>query len=375
MDRDRWQTSMHNQASKPYFSVVVTSRNDDHGGDMLGRMNVFAKTLLEQLAYYRLPSELIFVEWNPPGDRPRLREALTWPQDYYPCDVRFIEVPPEVHAKFQHAEALPLFQMIAKNVGVRRARGDFVLATNIDILFSDPLIRHIAARRLRQRRMYRMDRHDIRETIPADADLDTRLAFCNDRANLLRICERGGTRDAVTGKIDVIFPNHLELWARKTFIRMFPEMGHQRFDMYPDHAAQFYEFHRAIGRLHTNACGDFTMMSADDWDRMRGYAEWEMYSFHLDSLFCHAAHAAGVRETTLGGRKKIFHLEHSAGSGFTPENQDKLWNRLEEEKIERMSDQQLWDEVIAIRSGAKDGIFNGPEWGLADVELPETGLA
>ena len=147
---------------KPYFSVVVTSRNDDHGGDMLGRMNIFTETLVEQLARYRVPSELIFVEWNPPADRPRLRDALSWPADRYPCDVRFVEVPAEVHAKFRHAQALPLFQMIAKNVGIRRARGDFVLATNVDILFSDALVRHIAARRLSQHRMYRMDRHEIR---------------------------------------------------------------------------------------------------------------------------------------------------------------------------------------------------------------------
>lgn len=366
---------MLNGSSEPYFSVVVTSRNDDHGGDMLGRMNVFAKTLLEQLSWYRLPSELIFVEWNPPADRPRLREALSWPDDRYPCEVRFIEVPSEVHRRFRHSEALPLFQMIAKNVGIRRARGEFVLATNIDILFSDELIRHIAARRLRRGRMYRMDRHDIRETIPADADLETRIAFCKARENLLRVCERGGTRDARSGQIDVIFPNHIELWARKNFIRMFPEEGKRRFNMSPDHAAQFYDFHRAIGRLHTNACGDFTMLAREDWARMRGYAEWEMYSFHLDSLFCHAAHAAGIREKQLGGRKRIFHIEHSAGSGFTPENQDKLWDRLETEKIERMTDQQLWDEVIAIRSGEKDGVYNGLDWGLADVELPETRLA
>lgn len=360
--------------TKPYFSVVVTSRNDDHGGNMLGRMKVFARTLLEQLARYRLPSELIFVEWNPPGDRPRLRDVLDWPDDRYPCDVRFIEVPPEVHAKFRHAEALPLFQMIAKNVGVRRARGDFVLATNIDILFSDALIRYIAARRLRRGRMYRMDRHDIVETIPAEASLDERLAFCSDRKNLLRICERGGTRDARSGEIDIIFPHHAELWARKTFIRVFPEEGKRRYNMSPDHAENFYKFHRAIGRLHTNACGDFTMLAAEDWARMRGYAEWEMYSFHLDSLFCHAAHSAGIREKQLGGPMKIFHIEHSAGSGFTPENQDKLWNRLEAEKIERMSDQQLWDEVMALRAGEKIGIYNEPNWGLADYDLPETTL-
>ena len=53
--------------------------------------------------------------------------------------VRFIEVPPEMHARYDHGKALPLYQMIAKNVGIRRARGRFVLATNIDILISSEL--------------------------------------------------------------------------------------------------------------------------------------------------------------------------------------------------------------------------------------------
>ena len=72
------------------------------------------------------------------------RRRCDWPRDLGPCQVRFIEVPPEVHRRFAHAEALPLYQMIAKNVGIRRARGQFVLATNIDILFSNELARFLA---------------------------------------------------------------------------------------------------------------------------------------------------------------------------------------------------------------------------------------
>jgi hypothetical protein len=48
---------------------------------------------------------------------------LRWPVDLGRCEVRFIEVPPELHARYAHGAALPLYQMIAKNVGIRRARG------------------------------------------------------------------------------------------------------------------------------------------------------------------------------------------------------------------------------------------------------------
>ena len=71
-------------------------------------------------------------------------KALRWPETTDPCQVRIIEVPPELHRRFRHSENLPLFQMIAKNVGIRRARGRFVLATNIDILLSDELVRALA---------------------------------------------------------------------------------------------------------------------------------------------------------------------------------------------------------------------------------------
>ena len=108
---------------EPLLSVVVVSRNDDHGGNMLQRMQLFVSGWLEQAKRHKLDSELIIVEWNPLPDRPKLSEVLKWPEDSGPCTVRFIEVPPEIHKRFKYSEQLPVFQMIGKNVGIRRARG------------------------------------------------------------------------------------------------------------------------------------------------------------------------------------------------------------------------------------------------------------
>ncbi len=47
--------------------------------------------------------------------------------------------------------------------------------------------------------------------------------------------------------------------------------------------------------LHTNACGDFTSDVADDWERVGGYLEFEMYSMHIDNPLLYAAHYVGVR--------------------------------------------------------------------------------
>jgi hypothetical protein len=155
-----------------YRSVgAVTSRNDGHGGNPLGRLQAFVNTFDAQCRRYGLDAELIVVEWNPPPDRPRLHELVRRPAG---CAfaLRYIEVPAEFHEGLPNAHVLPLFQMIGKNVGVRRARGRFVLCTNIDIIFSDALVEFFASGGLRRGVIYRVDRHDIESDYPIDGALD-----------------------------------------------------------------------------------------------------------------------------------------------------------------------------------------------------------
>ena len=195
----------------PYLSLVVTARNDDHGGDLLKRMQAFTDGWIEQSNRYGLPSELIIVEWNPLPGRAPLAEALRWPEGNHYCEVRVLTVPAEVHQRYRHAAVLGLYQMIAKNVGIRRARGNFVLATNIDILFSSELVERLARQDLRPEKMYRMDRLDARSEIPENAGVEERLAWCG--RNLLRVNSRNGsfpvTPDGVPvpGEQDIVRPN------------------------------------------------------------------------------------------------------------------------------------------------------------------------
>src|ERR1039458_10043886 len=182
--------STYPENSVPYISVVVAARNDNHGGNMIGRMQAFIDSWIGQAKQYNLSSEIIVVEWNPPADRARLMDELRWPPDMGPCEVRFIEVSREVHDRLPNAAAIPLHQMIAKNAGIRRARGQFVLATNLDIIFSAELMKFLGERRLERRKMYRMDRTDVASHIPAGATVDELLAFCE--SHRLRIFAREG---------------------------------------------------------------------------------------------------------------------------------------------------------------------------------------
>ena len=177
-------------AAAPYLSVVVTSRNDGHGGDPLARLQAFVNTFDAQCRRFGLDAEVVVVEWNPPADRPQLHEIVTPPPD---CafTLRFIQVPAALHNGLPHAHVLPLFQMIGKNVGSRRSRGEFVVSTNIDIIFSNELVQFFASRALQHGAIYRIDRHDIESEYPGEAGLDEQVAYC--ASHHLRVHRAWGT--------------------------------------------------------------------------------------------------------------------------------------------------------------------------------------
>src|SRR5881227_2143419 len=103
----------------PYLSIVATTRNDDHGVGQLARTQKFLDALAAQCERHGLDAELVLVEWNPPPDRPGLRDVLRWPAPGDHFEARIVEVPASIHDRLEYSDRLPLFQMIAKNVGIR----------------------------------------------------------------------------------------------------------------------------------------------------------------------------------------------------------------------------------------------------------------
>src|SRR5262249_48981374 len=82
------------------------------------------------------------------------------------------------------------------------------------------------------------------------------------------------------------------------------------------------------GFVHTNGCGDFTLMARGHWFDLRGYPEFDLFSMNLDSVLCVAAHHGGAPEEMLAEPLRIYHIEHGSGSGWTPEGQAKLFERI-----------------------------------------------
>lgn len=339
---------------EPYLSIVAVSRNDDHGGNLLQRMQLFVDSLYSQCNRYRLKTELIIVEWNPLDDRQGLKDALIWPEDRSNVTTRIITVPRKVHSQFKYSDKMPIFQMIGKNAGIVRAGGRFVLATNIDILFSDELMDYLSKKILTDGCHYRVDRVDVDSCVMAEYTKDTVLSCC--RKHILRLNKKYGTYsyqnwwDALS-----VFLKHRKDYLYRTKV--------EKSAGYP--------------LTHSNACGDFALMAKSDWMKLDGYSELEMYSFHIDSMILVAGYYAGIREVDLAPPKEIYHIEHSAGSGWTPgKGEQQLFERLDKTGVPYL----VWEDLLRYarelrytNDPAQTFLGkNKPSWGLMDRELPET---
>ncbi len=352
----------------PYLSIVAVSRNDDHGGDPLIRTQIFVNCLARQCERYQLDAELILVDWNPVAGRPGLAAVLSVPDGASRLSVRVVGVSSDIHRGYKYSDKLPLFQMIGKNVGIRRAKGEFILATNIDILFSEELMKFISRRHLDAKKLYRVDRYDIESGLAKDAMLDDALEYA--WAHLIRCNHRYGPEDF----LDRLY--HADRMARtcipsRDAMASVPQLQARE----EDGAWQLRPLRQAsLEFLHTNACGDFTLLSRSGWDAIRGYAEFEAYSFNIDSMAIASAHYSGYEEVSLQPPCVCFHIEHSLGSGWTPEGERKLFKRLREGGIlnpEWPVLRPLVDEMCAKGVALE---FNSPSWGLAAFDLPERKL-
>ena len=249
------------------MSVVVPSRNDDHGGNALRRTQVSFNGLLEQLEKYQIESELILVDWNPPTDKPLLKDVIKWPDGLRYCTIRIIVVPPSIHQRYEHSEKTPMNTIVAINCGVRRARGQFVLPSPVDLLRSDELMSYIASRNLKNDERYRIDRCDVDRNVVKLDTLKEQLEY--SQKNII-------------------------------FIKARPPQPRRRLRWFRDD----------LPNLHTSACGDFQLMSRDHWHLLRGYREADIPSAYADSLLSFASYAAGVREVILESPLRLYHVDH-----------------------------------------------------------------
>jgi hypothetical protein len=330
----------------PRVSFVAGSRNDGHGGNPRRRTALFVHALAALARRVGLRAELVLVEWNPPPGRAPLHRALDWPADPGPLDIRVITVPPAVHARVGNADRIPFFQMIAKNVGIRRARGAFVVATNIDLLFSEALLWFLAHGPLDPRAVYRAVRLDLGlRDLPPGLDVEEQLAVAS--LGVARVCGARGTVEAERARLRARYGHAAGRFA----------------GFAPDALARLVAGARRR-RPHFEASGDFTMLARSAWERLRGYPELPLHSMHQDSILLKMAMVAGLEQIVLPDPMRLYHIEHGMGWGVVEDRARVLG-------YPGLSDADAARWLARLDAARAPLTPNGEDWGFAGETFAE----
>ena len=245
------------------ISIVQYSRNDDHGGNLLQRMRFSFYTNIHTLEKAKIETEIVLVDYNTPQNKENLHTLLPIKSDLEYVTIRHIIVPPEVHRMFDDYEKLPMNNMVARNIGIRRAKGEYILATGIDVLFSQELVQQF--KHLEVDKLYRVHRYDVNKCL-LDEELNVE--------NILKKCKNN--------IIDIHFNTNKGNFIPNTNIPM----------------------------LHTNNCGDFQLAHRSIWFALRGYPEIDLMGTHVDTIFEYMAYLSGYKEQVF--EEKLYHIDHES---------------------------------------------------------------
>lgn len=322
---------------KIYLSIIISGRNDNYGGDFTHRLQNFITWNTALFEKYKLPTEIIFVNWNPIPENKSIKETINWPENRKFVTYRIIEVPNEIHKVFcsYKRKNLPFYEYLAKNTGIRRAKGDFILAMNPDILMNEHLIKNLAKKELKKDTYYRANRIDF---------------INNDINQQTKVWLKGFTYKAKNCLLLTKLKNEFKCLWRKNSIHFEIFFKRRNWNVY---------YHNAEYTYHCNVSGDFMLMHKEHWFALNGNPERTYIALHTDALMVVMAATSGLKEKIF--QAPIFHQEH-----------DRRFNALEKNNKENRNAYLYFQkEAQKMINEQKPIIFNDKNWGLANFDLTE----
>ena len=277
----------------PLLTLVMATRNDGYGGlSSQTRVGTTLRMIDRQAGRYNVSVELLIVEWNPPLDRPPV--AATLPLLPSVAVVRVVSVPPWVHAawtmphKAQNVSAPPLLEFIAKNIGIRRARGTYIMGHALDTILCDNFWRDLAAGLLEKTEaaanggepvLHRLTRVDSAVRLSGTEPLEEVERRLGESIKTVWFCQ-GAFR------LEKPAPLMAPMATAEGTVRFVRELQSG-----PACVAESVRSARdcststvrECGLVFTEASGDFELMSMKGWLTVRGFLERATYG-HFDSL-------------------------------------------------------------------------------------------
>ena len=349
---------MQNNAP-PYLSIVLVGRNDNYGGDFNFRLINCLSWAIRHLELNQIDSEIIFVNYNFLEDKEDIIDIMDVPDNLRFVRVRVIYVPQMIHSKYVNPDirrTVPVFEYIAKNIGIRRAKGQYILAANPDILIHPKIFQYIGKKLLKKSRYYRCDRCDYHKF---DINIHDQASNILQRVQkqIFRYFLRGNTIDITDGKPGLFkarMINYFRQLKNVNMIRIEKIANHFSWPVYYDYIPLKY---------HTNCSGDFMMLHRDTWMKLNGCPENTYLAMHTDSIFVVMAALSRLKEFVF--RDPVYHQDHSRryesdGNDNDPDMQ-KMFDKFNKDGIE-------------MEKNDKPIIYNDESWGGKKHEFLEKSI-
>jgi hypothetical protein len=108
------------------ISVVLIGKNDNYGGNLVHRFKHSLNILSESF------DEIIYVDWNSNGKS--LIEETIYSINNKQKIISYIVTKQDILKNNPEYQNYSIVEVIARNIGIRRATNDWILVTNIDVL-------------------------------------------------------------------------------------------------------------------------------------------------------------------------------------------------------------------------------------------------
>jgi len=112
----------------PTLSAIIVSRNDGYGGTLSQRASYCFNS------YLHVADELLYVDWNSPAADDLATSITDNLAGHLRHKVRVIKIDQDFVRRYVPGPAQACVEVLGRNIALRRATGDWIVSTSVDIV-------------------------------------------------------------------------------------------------------------------------------------------------------------------------------------------------------------------------------------------------
>lgn len=292
------------------ITAVVVSRNDNYGGMLKERATYCLNSMIDTF------DEVIYIDWNSPTHSllHDIKDKLDLKNN-----IKHIVITPEVASILTNndSDAQKCCETLGRNLGIRRAIGDYIVSTNIDVIAPkrEDLEKSIIDNTINDKTFYTISRRPVEWSTIKDFMFENKHTFDKDHLNF-------------------------KAWPLlRNFLILNTDERH-----YVEAVVKGDDYSLI------NCCGDFQIAHKNIWNTIKGFEEDLIYTLYSDTNVQKKAvmHGFGLKALY---NPALFHINHGKGGGGFLDGINKKVNDMGRAVIFQHHTQ------------------NKDNWGFSDIEI------